>query len=251
MASRNHVIITGGSRGLGEAIVRRLLAHGYRVSTCSRRKTSFVEEMAVHADYGERFLWTACEIGVAAEVDRFVKDAVTWAGEDGLYGLVNNAAIASVGILATFPNHESERILRVNLLGTIEMARAVSQVLLRQKRRRPDHQRELHQRFAWLQRVGRLLRRESRRGWPDAGSGPGVGATPDHGKLYRIRVLANGDVIDADRGSAGSDRESDPARTTGERKGHRGADHVPTERRSSFHHWPDHHCRRRDDLLSR
>lgn len=132
MASRNHVIITGGSRGLGEAIVRRLLAHGYRVSTCSRRKTSFVEEMAVHADYGERFLWTACEIGVAAEVDRFVKDAVTWAGEDGLYGLVNNAAIASVGILATFPNHESERILRVNLLGVIEMARAVSQVLLRQ-----------------------------------------------------------------------------------------------------------------------
>ena len=127
------MIITGGSRGLGEAIVRRLLAHGYRVSTCSRRKTSFVEEMAVHADYGERFLWAACEIGVAAEVDRFVKDAVTWAGEDGLYGLVNNAAIASVGILATFPNHESERILRVNLLGTIEMARAVSQVLLRQK----------------------------------------------------------------------------------------------------------------------
>jgi 3-oxoacyl-[acyl-carrier protein] reductase len=132
MASRNHVIITGGSRGLGEAIVRRLLAHGYRVSTCSRRKTSFVEEMMVHADYRERFLWTACEIGVPAEVDRFVKDAVTWAGKDGLYGLVNNAAIASVGILATFPNIESERILRVNLLGAIEMARAVSQVLLRE-----------------------------------------------------------------------------------------------------------------------
>ena len=132
MASRNHVIITGGSRGLGKAIVQRMLADGYRVSTCSRGKTPFVEEMMVHPDYRDRFLWTACEVGVAAEVDRFVKDAVTWAGEDGLYGLVNNAAIAMAGILATFPNIESERILRVNLFGAIEMSRAVSQVLLRQ-----------------------------------------------------------------------------------------------------------------------
>jgi 3-oxoacyl-[acyl-carrier protein] reductase len=61
-----------------------------------------------------------------------VKEAVAWSGDDGLYGLVNNAAIAMAGILATFPNIESERILRVNLLGAIEMARAVSQILLRQ-----------------------------------------------------------------------------------------------------------------------
>lgn len=131
MAAGKHVIITGGSRGLGEAIVRRMLAHGYRVSTCSRTKTSFIEEMMAHADYRERFLWTACEVGLAAEVDRFVKEAVAWAGEDGLYGLVNNAAVAMAGILATFPNIESERILQVNLLGAIQMARAVSQVLLR------------------------------------------------------------------------------------------------------------------------
>jgi 3-oxoacyl-[acyl-carrier protein] reductase len=132
MTSRSHVIITGGSRGLGQAIVRRLLAHGYRVSTCSRTRSAFVEEMTRHPDYRERFFWTACEIGVATEVDRFVKEAVAWSGDDGLYGLVNNAAIAMAGILATFPNIESERILRVNLLGAIEMARAVSQILLRQ-----------------------------------------------------------------------------------------------------------------------
>ena len=57
---------------------------------------------------------------------------MAWAGGDGLYGLVNNAAIAMAGILATFPNVESERILQVNLFGSIAMARAVSQVLLRQ-----------------------------------------------------------------------------------------------------------------------
>ena len=132
MASRRHVIVTGGSRGLGEAMVRRMLADGYRVSTCSRSKTPFIEEMMAHPDYRDRFLWAACAVGVASETDRFVRDAVAWAGEERLYGLVNNAAIAVAGILATFPNVESERILRVNLLGAIEMARAVSQVLLRQ-----------------------------------------------------------------------------------------------------------------------
>ena len=35
------------------------------------------------------------------------------------------------GILATFPNVETEKILRVNLFGAIQMARAVSQVLLK------------------------------------------------------------------------------------------------------------------------
>ena len=45
MPSRKHVIVTGGSRGLGEAIVRRMLAKEYRVSTCSRSKTSFIDEM--------------------------------------------------------------------------------------------------------------------------------------------------------------------------------------------------------------
>ena len=46
-------------------------------------------------------------------------------------------------------NHESERVLRVNLLGPIEMARSVSQVLCGRPRR-PNHQREFRQRLAWL-----------------------------------------------------------------------------------------------------
>jgi 3-oxoacyl-[acyl-carrier protein] reductase len=125
------VIISGGSRGLGAALVRRLLAEGYRVSTCSRNRTPFVDEMLTHPDYGSRFLWSACEIGVAADVERFVREAHAWAGGADLWGLVNNAAIAMVGILAAFPIADAERVLQTNLLGAIEMSRAVSQILLR------------------------------------------------------------------------------------------------------------------------
>jgi 3-oxoacyl-[acyl-carrier protein] reductase len=124
-----HVIVTGGSRGIGAAIVRGLLQDGYRVSSCSRSRTPFVDAMT--GEFGECFFWSACEVGEAAEVDRFVRDAMQWAAGDGVWGLVNNAGVAGAGILATFPNVDSERILKVNLLGALQMARAVSQHLLR------------------------------------------------------------------------------------------------------------------------
>jgi 3-oxoacyl-[acyl-carrier protein] reductase len=129
-----HVIVTGGSKGLGAAIVEGLLSDGYRVSTCSRSGSEFVERMQASESYGPRFHWAACDIGEADHVERFMDGAVARAGADGLYGVLNNAAIARAGILASFPNVESEQILRVNLLGAIQVARAASAIFLRQGR---------------------------------------------------------------------------------------------------------------------
>ena len=128
---RKHVIVTGGSRGLGLTMVEGLLADGYRVSTCSRSKTDAVERLA-GSEYADRFFWEACSIGEEGQADAFVKAAVAAAQDDGLYGLVNNAGVAQAGILASFPNAESDRILRINLLGAIETARAASQFMLKQ-----------------------------------------------------------------------------------------------------------------------
>ena len=125
-----HVIVTGGSRGLGAALVRALLAEGYRVSTCSRQKSSFCEEME-RSPYAERFHWKQYSVEDSEGADAFVDECVGWAGEDRLYGLINNAGIAREGILATFPNQESARILQVNLLGAIQMARSALRHLLR------------------------------------------------------------------------------------------------------------------------
>jgi 3-oxoacyl-[acyl-carrier protein] reductase len=131
MTGARHVIVTGGSRGLGLTMVEGLLAEGYRVSTCSRSRSPDVDRLANHPELVGRFFWGACEVGEAAQADRFVKDALAWAGTDGVWGLVNNAGVAQAGILASFPNAESERIIKINLLGSIQMARAVSQHLMR------------------------------------------------------------------------------------------------------------------------
>lgn len=127
-----HIMVTGGSRGLGAAFVESLLADGFKVSTCSRSKSERLEALMANPDYAPRLFWASCEVGDADAANRFVNDAMQWAGDDGIYGLINNAGLAQAGILTSFPNVESEKLIQVNLLGAIHFARAVSQHLLTQ-----------------------------------------------------------------------------------------------------------------------
>ncbi|PZO54456.1 MAG: short-chain dehydrogenase [Alphaproteobacteria bacterium] len=131
MSGRRHVIVTGGSRGLGAAMIEGLLADGYRVSTCSRSKSAAIDKLTELG--GDDFFWQSAQVGEADQVDAFVKAAGEWAGEDGIYGLVNNAGVARTGILASFPNIESEKLIQINLIGAIQMARACSPYLLKRE----------------------------------------------------------------------------------------------------------------------
>ena len=48
---RRHVIISGGSRGLGKTLVEGLLAADYLVSTFSRNRTEFTDQLATNAAF--------------------------------------------------------------------------------------------------------------------------------------------------------------------------------------------------------
>lgn len=123
------VILTGGSRGLGLATIRQLLAEGYAVATCSRQNTDALA--ALIAERGDRaLLWHPCAVGDEAQETAFFAAALEWVGDRRFYGLVNNAAVARDGILATLPNVDSARILEVNLLGSLRMARLALRRLL-------------------------------------------------------------------------------------------------------------------------
>jgi 3-oxoacyl-[acyl-carrier protein] reductase len=126
-------IVTGGSRGLGLATIERLLQAGYRVATCSRKASAEIERLTdAHGPSGS-FTWFCAEVGDEASEAAFFQAATDWAGSDGLYALVNNAAITGEGVLATFPNADSQRILEVNLLGCLRLARLTLRKLLQQR----------------------------------------------------------------------------------------------------------------------
>lgn len=124
-----HLIVSGGSKGLGLGIVTHLLKSGYKVSTCSRHKSAEIELLEQSMPY---FKWFQTEIGNSDQTHSFVSAACEWAAETPLWGLVNNAGIAKEGILATFPNVDSDQIVQINLNGALYLAREVLRVFLKQ-----------------------------------------------------------------------------------------------------------------------
>ena len=123
----NHVIVSGGTRGLGLAIVRALLEAGYKVSTFARRGSPEAAELAEHA--ADRFFFQVADISETDQVGAFIIAAVERFGE--VYGLINNSAVAQDGVLATLPEIEIGHMLSINLEGTLRLTRHAIRSMLK------------------------------------------------------------------------------------------------------------------------
>ena len=113
-------IVTGGSAGIGLAIVRRLLEEGASVLFCGQdeaRGKSAVDHPNAHfqrADIGEE---DDCEALIAGAIDRFGRLDI----------LVNNAAKAAVGLIPDHSTEEWRRSTAVNLDSVFFLSRAAVQ----------------------------------------------------------------------------------------------------------------------------
>src|SRR5664280_3917902 len=65
------ILVTGGSRGLGLALVRTLLAEGYRVGTCSRSLTDVLRQLLAEPANQGRVHWRECEVGNEPSEDKY------------------------------------------------------------------------------------------------------------------------------------------------------------------------------------
>jgi len=119
-----HIIISGGSRGLGKAIVTSLLDSGYRVSTFSRSSSEFTQQMAGN----DRFFFASADLCDKISLSTFLKSAEALFGLP--YGLINCAAIAADGVLATMPEDKIRKLVSVNVDGTLQFTRLVVRRML-------------------------------------------------------------------------------------------------------------------------
>jgi 3-oxoacyl-[acyl-carrier protein] reductase len=124
---RRHIIISGGSRGLGEAIVRGLLDSGYRVSTFSRKTTKFIEQLTDN----DNFYFATADLADVSSVSAFLKSSEERFGTP--YGLINCAAIAADGMLAMMPEKTIGQLVAVNVEGTLKFTRLVVRRMLLSK----------------------------------------------------------------------------------------------------------------------
>jgi 3-oxoacyl-[acyl-carrier protein] reductase len=119
------VIVTGGSRGLGLAIVRRLICEGYCAIAVARRMNDQLASTIEHAEQSRpgSIHFLPFDLGNVQEIPQFVKTLRKDFGP--IYGLVNNAALGSDGALALMQNSQIESVIRVNTLSPIILTKYV------------------------------------------------------------------------------------------------------------------------------
>jgi NAD(P)-dependent dehydrogenase (short-subunit alcohol dehydrogenase family) len=122
------VLVTGASTGIGRKLTERLAADGYFVYAGARKEEDLKalgvikNVQAVHLDVTQ-------PADIAAAVETITK------GGRGLYGLVNNAGVATVGTIADMSPEEFDLVMNVNVYGPVRMIKAFEPLLISQKGR--------------------------------------------------------------------------------------------------------------------
>ena len=126
----HNVLVTGGSRGIGLAIARRLAASGYNVIAVARRESDELREaIAATAGQGNGCVhFRAFDLGNVDGIPAFVKRLREEFG--AIYGLVNNAGIGTEGLLATMHNSEIEALVRLNVLSPVILTKYVARHMM-------------------------------------------------------------------------------------------------------------------------
>ena len=129
MEFQNRVaIVTGGSRGIGRAIVQALAREGARVAFTYAQNKALADELA----NGDTILGFQMDVTDFAQSKEFVKQIKEkWGSVDML---VNNAGITRDKLAALMSEKDWDDVLNTNLKGVFNMTKPVIGQMIRQKR---------------------------------------------------------------------------------------------------------------------
>lgn len=125
-----NVLITGGSRGIGAACVRKFVEEGHRVAFLYRAAHAAAAELAEQTGA----LAIAADVSSSAEVDAAIGTALEAMGSIDV--LVNNAAISQIKLFGELTDEDWRAMMGTNLDGVFYVTRAVSRHMVSNKRGR-------------------------------------------------------------------------------------------------------------------
>jgi 3-oxoacyl-[acyl-carrier protein] reductase len=115
-----NILVSGGTRGVGLAIARKLAADGFRVLALGRKPSADLDTALAAAPAGALAFvpFDLAEIEAIPELVREIK-----AQHGPLYGLVNNAALGTDGLLSNMHNSDIEKLVRLNTVSPIVLTK--------------------------------------------------------------------------------------------------------------------------------
>ena len=132
-------LITGGTRGIGLGIARRLASHGYDLALNGVREEAAVagilEELRAT---GRRVVYCQGDVSELGAHEGMMERAIDGLGAINL--LVNNAGVAPLvrADVLEMTEESWERVMGINLKGNVFLAQRMAQYFLRQRRTDPS-----------------------------------------------------------------------------------------------------------------
>ncbi|MBW3540245.1 MAG: 3-oxoacyl-[acyl-carrier-protein] reductase [Planctomycetes bacterium] len=122
-------LVTGGSRGIGRAIVVALAREGAKVAFCYRASSEAADALVKELEAGEHdaVAWQA-DVANKADADAVVAKLIERWGKIDI--LVNNAGVIRDGLLATMGEEQWREVIETNLGGVYNFCQAVTRTMM-------------------------------------------------------------------------------------------------------------------------
>src|SRR5258708_27048201 len=125
---KRNVVVTGGSRGLGLAIALRLAAAGCGVVAIARKMSDQLSGAMRESGRAGSLDFVAFDLGDTEGIPKLARMLRKQFGP--VYGLVNNAALGTDGLLANMKNSQIEELVRVNTLAPVMLSKYVVRAMM-------------------------------------------------------------------------------------------------------------------------
>jgi len=125
-------LVTGGSRGIGKAIARKLASLGAAVGICGRDGSALEESDNEIRALGHPVYSQIADVTKASDIESLVKTTEETLGPISI--LVNNAGIGRFGPIQEKSEEEWDLVLNTNLKSIFLVSRAVVPSMIRQRK---------------------------------------------------------------------------------------------------------------------
>jgi short-subunit dehydrogenase len=131
MESKKLIVVTGGSKGIGRAILEYFLERGFVGVTCARKPDELESLKKTFAERNQVLHCMRADMSIKEDVIAFGKFVLSL--EKPITVLVNNAGFFVPGEITTEPEGTLESMLQTNLLSAYYFTRILSAKMKEQK----------------------------------------------------------------------------------------------------------------------